>query len=180
MTIDTTELRRLAQKATPGPWWADGDNVKCRIRCYGSDEPTQITIWRPPAVGFAISDEQNEATALFIAQLNPENILALLDELEKRTLRADILEEMLTRAQHHVIFSRELDKGMLKRLLTAGSDKWVYSLRNELSDAGMEIDRLTDENVKLRTIESAARNYVQRNGRNNIDPDYQKLVEVLG
>lgn len=40
------------------------------------------------AVGFAISDEQNEATALFIAQLNPENILALLDELDsaKRAL----------------------------------------------------------------------------------------------
>lgn len=36
-----------------------------------------------------------------------------------------------------------------------------------------------EEIERLRAIESATRNYVQRNGRNNIDPDYQKLVEVL-
>ena len=87
---------------------------------------------------------------------------------------------MVTRAQHHVIFSRELDKGMLKRLLTAGSDKWVYSLRNELSDAVMEIDRLTDENVRLRTIEAAARNLVKVKGQHHAEIAYQKLVEVLG
>lgn len=167
MTIDTQRLRELAQKATPGPWHISA--------------PAEHAVWHDiNGARNLIAETSCDGNAEFIAAANPAVVLALLDELEKRTLRADILEEMITRAQHHVIFSRELDKGMLKRLLTAGSDKWVYRLRNELSDAVMEIDRLTDENVKLRTIESAARNYVQRNGRNNIDPDYQKLVEVLG
>ena len=100
MTIDTQRLRELAQKATPGPWWAEVDKVKCRIRCYGSEEPKQITLWKPPAVGFAISDEQNEATASLIAQLNPENILAMLDEMDAlnetmRHMRAE-LEKLRT------------------------------------------------------------------------------------
>lgn len=99
MTIDTTKLRDLAQKATPGPWWAEVDKVKCRIRCYGSDEPTQITLWKPPAVGFAISDEQNEATASFIAQLNPENILVLLDEIDRSRGTIDIVSAALFAAE---------------------------------------------------------------------------------
>ena len=170
MTIDTTKLRELAMKATPGPWYSKWPEERCAWKDIGhSRHPVAYT-------GDCFDDAPN---AEYIAATNPSTVLALLDELEKRTLRADILEEMVTRAQHHVIFSRELDKGMLKRLLTAGSDKWVYSLRNELSDAVMEIDRLTDENVRLRTIEAAARNLVKVKGRNNIDPDYQKLVEAL-
>ncbi len=96
---DTTKLRELAQKATPGPWWAEVDKVKCRIRCYGSDEPTQITLWKPPAVGFAISDEQNEATASFIAQLNPENTLVLLDEIDRSRGTIDIVSAALFAAE---------------------------------------------------------------------------------
>jgi hypothetical protein len=158
MTIDTTKLRELAQKATPGPWYISA--------------PGEQAVWHDiKDRRYLIADTSNgftdDGNAEFIAAANPATVLALLDELEKRTLRADILEEMVTRAQHHVIFSRELDKGMLKRLLTAGSDKWVYSLRNELSDAVMEIDRLTDENVRLRTIEAAARNLAKVKGRHH-------------
>ena len=169
MTIDTTKLRELAQKAYQGAWEVDtrsGDNI-----------------WAPDCniMVQCLGDKSNvSAMTSFLGAATPSTVLALLDELEKRTLRADILEEMVTRAQHHVIFSRELDKGMLKRLLTAGSDKWVYSLRNELSDAVMEIDRLTDENVRLRTIEAAARNLVKVKGRHHAEIAYQKLVEALG
>ena len=102
MTIDTQRLRELAQAATPGPWWAEVDKVKCRIRCYGSDEPTQITLWNPPAVGFAISDEQNEATASFIARLNPENTLALLDEIDRlRAIKAAALNLAKVKGRHN-------------------------------------------------------------------------------
>ena len=113
MTIDTQRLRELAQAATPGPWWAEVDKVKCRIRCYGSDEPTQITLWKPPAVGFAISDEQNEATALFIAQLNPENILALLDELDRSKGTIDIVSEALFAAEKELAELRQIKAAAL-------------------------------------------------------------------
>jgi hypothetical protein len=164
MTIDTTKLRELAQTARPGPWERD----ICQIDKMWLKGRLQECVTNQDAIVMAVTAE-DDATAEFIAAANPATVLALLDELEKRTLRADILEEMVTRAQHHVIFSRELDKGMLKRLLTAGSDKWVYSLRNELSDAVMEIDRLTDENVRLRTIEAAARNLVKVKGRHHAE-----------
>ena len=60
-----------------------------------------------------LGDKSNVSTmASFPWSPAPSTVLALLDELEKRTLRADIPRGNGHRAQHHVIFSRELDKGM--------------------------------------------------------------------
>ena len=134
MTIDTQRLRELAQKATPGQWWAEVDKVKCRIRCYGSDEPTQITLWKPPAVGFAISDEQNEATALFIAQLNPENILTLLDELARTQGSVAIASAALQAAEREVESLRNIEAAALNLAKVKGRHNSEQAM-NQLLEA---------------------------------------------
>ena len=134
MTIDTQRLRELAQKATPGPWWAEVEKVKCSIRCYGSDEPTQITLWKPPAVGFAISDEQNEATASFIAQLNPENTLVLLDEIDISRGTIDIVSAALFAAEKELAELRPIKAAAMNLAKVKGRHNSEIAM-NQLLDA---------------------------------------------
>lgn len=145
MTIDTTKLRELAQKA----------EMTAENR---DDYPANY--------------------ARFIAAANPATVLALLDEVEKQKSRADILEETVHRLQQYVIFSPTIDKDRVRQLLTVGSH-WVFCLRNYLSDANMELDRLTEEVSKLRAIEAAARNLVKVKGRHNTEIAMTRLLAAL-
>lgn len=168
--IDTNELRKLCTSATPGPWYISA--------------PSEQAVWYDiKDRRYLIADTSNgftdDGNAEFIAAANPATVLALLDELEKQKSRADILEETVNRLQRYVTLSPTLDKDRVKRLLTVG-DNWVFCLRHYLEDANLEIDKLTDEVVKLRTIRAAARNLVKVKGRHHSEQAYQKLVEVLG
>lgn len=91
--MKATDLRKLAEAATPGPWkhyyaralrgGFDGNPVN-EVQ---SDEHCPIVNWG----GFDDSDRTNKghkANAAFIAAANPTAVLALLDEIE--TLRAKV------------------------------------------------------------------------------------------
>jgi len=75
MKPDIAELKRLAQKATPGPWAVreDGFAVVSEA-CWvaGTD--------RRSARGFG--EESSKTTAAYIAAANPQAILALIERLE--------------------------------------------------------------------------------------------------
>ena len=76
MTIDTTKLRQLAQKATPGPWGYELDHGSY-LRIY-SDADSGIV----DGCGCCGSPNCDEVNATFIAAANPATVLALLDKLD--------------------------------------------------------------------------------------------------
>lgn len=75
---DWSELKRLAEEATPGPWGRDGSYV-CPVRVEGGT--TYIESWR------AIADSHHLEDVRYIAAANPTAILALIAENEQ--LRED-------------------------------------------------------------------------------------------
>ena len=81
MTIDTNELRRLAQAATPGPWYVTG-----KLTRYVEARIDGGLIQEVAACGPTKADggygPQQEANARLIAAANPATITELLDRLE--------------------------------------------------------------------------------------------------
>lgn len=70
---DHSELKRLAEAATPGPWAYDGSYV-CPARTeYGT---TYVELWR------SIADCHQPENTKFIAAANPAAVLALIAEVE--------------------------------------------------------------------------------------------------
>lgn len=69
-----SELKRLAEAATPGPWGRDGSYV-CPVRVEGGT--TYIESWR------AIADSHHLEDVHYIAAANPTAILALIAENER-------------------------------------------------------------------------------------------------
>lgn len=85
--IDTKELRKLAQAATPGGWYVEGNDV------YGCKDVTDGEEEWHPVIACADDDEpvKYESNAAFIAAANPETILELLDRLEAAEKERDEL-----------------------------------------------------------------------------------------
>ena len=81
MTIDTNELRRLAQAATPGPWYVTG-----KLTRYVEARIDGGLIQEVAACGPTKADggygPQQEANARLIAAANPAAISELLDRIE--------------------------------------------------------------------------------------------------
>ena len=70
---DYSELKRLAEAATPGPWAYDGSYV-CPDRT--EDGTTYVELWR------SIADCHQPENTKFIAAANPAAVLALIAEVE--------------------------------------------------------------------------------------------------
>ena len=84
MTIDTIELRELAQAARPGPWERD----ICQIDKMWLKGRLQECVTNQDAIVMAVTAE-DDATAEYIAAANPATVLQLLDEIDRlRTIEA--------------------------------------------------------------------------------------------
>lgn len=90
--MNITELKELAEKATPGPWLHEKENVHtggvCSVNQGG--EPW-FEVWSPNWMDAPA--QNNEADAAYIAAANPAAILELITQLEDaqgeiRALRA--------------------------------------------------------------------------------------------
>lgn len=80
-----TDLRKAAEAATPGPWFAtDGVVWEIIQPTYDSGTPEQSKI-----------ADTNPQDAAYIAAANPQAILALLDERDALTARVVALEKAL-------------------------------------------------------------------------------------
>ena len=87
--IDTKELRRLAQAATPGGWYVELGNY-----VYGCKEVTDGEEEWHPVIACTDDDEVSinfEGNANFIAAANPAVINELLDRLEAAEKERDAL-----------------------------------------------------------------------------------------
>ena len=70
---DHSELKKLAEAATPGPWAYDGSYV-CPART--EDGTTYVELW------LSIADCHQPENTKFIAAANPTAVLALIAEVE--------------------------------------------------------------------------------------------------
>lgn len=76
MTIDIEELKRLAEAATPGPWFRSGDHAMKDLGKYS----THIA----DCMG-------NDGDAAFVAAANPASVLELIDRIA--ALEAEIADQ---------------------------------------------------------------------------------------
>ena len=92
MTIDINKLRRLAQAATPGPWYVTG-----KLTRYVEARIDGGLIQEVAACGPTKADggygPQQEANARLIAAANPATISELMDRLEAAEKHTTKLEE---------------------------------------------------------------------------------------
>ena len=102
------ELRRLAEAATPGPWYLDGpwwygddDSAYC-ISTAEDAGRIAVTI-APPRYIFGGEREVRDANARFIAAANPAAVLALLDAAAERDALAAKVERVRALHQREVI-----------------------------------------------------------------------------
>jgi hypothetical protein len=89
MTIDTTKLRELAQKATPGPW----EQINHIVFTETGDLEWVVANARS---GNSIIDAE------YISAANPATVLALLDELERTQGSVAITSAALSAAEREL------------------------------------------------------------------------------
>lgn len=96
ITETNTDLRRLAEQATPGPWAVGDDGY-----IEGPDDPTygRKLHWDTEGLG---AIWRNEADAAYIAAANPQRILALLDELRDARVAVDEWADITAAAERKV------------------------------------------------------------------------------
>ena len=86
--IDTNELRRLTQEATPGPWMIDYVGVGFEVAAGES------VIAQSQQIQGDMRHKARKANAAFIAAANPAAISELLDRLEAAEKERDAAELM--------------------------------------------------------------------------------------
>lgn len=94
--IDINELRRLAQAATPGPWWVNQDSLNHGFECGVLE--INAKDWHALAGAWGVTgakpSEEGAANAAFIAAANPAAINELLDRLEAAEKEAAHIKEV--------------------------------------------------------------------------------------
>lgn len=104
--IDTTKLRELAQKATPGPWEVVYCDIGRHEICDGNFNADHEHIGS--FVVMADDDAESpfpiicEHDAEYIAAANPATVLALLDEIDRlRAIKAAARNLAKVKGRHH-------------------------------------------------------------------------------
>ena len=89
--MNTDDLRRAAEAATPGPWcFQRGDHWHSYVMVTAENDRT---IHYKYGSGTRAANAQDERDAEFIAAANPARILALLAELDALRARVTYLEK---------------------------------------------------------------------------------------
>ncbi|EAM5232607.1 ead/Ea22-like family protein [Salmonella enterica] len=89
MTIDKQALRKAAEKATPGPWEMEQENI------WFTDEDGYTKHLVYVQQGDDVDDKQDHYNTAFIAAANPATMLALLDELEHYKSREERVTKLV-------------------------------------------------------------------------------------
>ncbi|WP_137962908.1 ead/Ea22-like family protein [Klebsiella variicola] len=188
MTTDITELaqrmKAAAEKATPGEWWADevknegcyGSGDDCMegftsYAIYGSDGQTLFDSLNSDAAciseeydgeGHVAWDETAQRNAEFIALANPDNILALVEALEKAQ---QVDEELCRLLPPGVEYMDPPDGGDVTPL---------EGVRRMVADYRQRIAELESRTVKLPKPKNSDQGW-------KIDPEFiNKVQDAIG
>ena len=147
MTIDINKLRRLAQAATPGPWYATG-----KLTRYVEARIDGGLIQEVAACGPTKADggygPQQEANASLIAAANPATISELLDRLEAAEKERESWKGLAKQFGNELDTMRarieEMEQQEPARLVTAVAYRWRY--RGAIK---WQYGELTEEGARL-------------------------------
>ncbi|HHE5067129.1 TPA: ead/Ea22-like family protein [Klebsiella pneumoniae] len=199
MTTDITELaqrmKTAAGKATPGEWWADevknegcyGSGDDCvegftSYAIYGSDGQTLFDSLNSDAAciseeydgeGHVAWDEAAQRNAEFIALANPNNVIALVEALEKAQAGEKQWRELVD-----AFCSDEADW----HKLTNSNNELIALLSQVLckqADCIAELESRTVKLPDLRQIVSGGR-YVWSDGVYNYSQDVKVALAAAG
>lgn len=100
-TIDTANLRALAEAATPGPWIGAGPSFGAPLPAYLNEVVTDHQNEDEDDVTIVMAEhgaeDENTANISFVAAANPAAILALLDRLAAAEARNATLTPLAAR-----------------------------------------------------------------------------------
>ncbi|MGV4308208.1 ead/Ea22-like family protein [Citrobacter portucalensis] len=100
--LNKQALRQLAEKATPGPWEMEHENI------WFKDAEGYTKHLMYAYQGDDVDDQQDHDNTAYIAAFNPKVVLALLDENYRLTAERDALRENIggdnTRAAADIYF----------------------------------------------------------------------------
>lgn len=149
---DYSELKMLAEAATPGPWAYDGSYV-CPART--EDGTTYVELWR------SIADCHQPENTKFIAAANPAAVLALIAEVEG--LRAqhgrDSAElRSLCQARDDARKERDQLKAEVERLNEEYDKAWRHDLndKNNFQVLAADVISLSKDAARYRSIKKDA------------------------
>lgn len=99
-----SQLKFVAEKATPGPWWVDSHGMNM------TSLPNLEVVFSHPANGAPVRNEEtgnlshwrNDWDASYIATANPKTILELIADFDAQRLRADTAEAELVSTEKEV------------------------------------------------------------------------------
>lgn len=175
MTIDTTQLRELAQKASPGPWYTSA--------------PSEHAVWYDIKDGrYLIADTSSgftdDGNAEYIAAANPATVLALLDELDRlRNVESATLQGKKIGCRCTYTDNQTVDTERLyHRAIRSERDRLraeLTAMREDLNDAAQCIARQRQTIRRLQDIEAAALNLAKVKGRHNSEIAMNRLLETL-
>ena len=157
MTIDINKLRRLAQAATPGPWYATG-----KLTRYVEARIDGGLIQEVAACGPTKADggygPQQEANARLIAAANPAAISELLSRLEAAEKERDALRLAVrheadcvdaAKAEIEALHAKieAMEKQEPARLVTPTAYRWRYrgAVKWQYGELTEEVARLAKE-----------------------------------
>lgn len=142
--IDVKKMRELAKKVTPGPWSVDTESLDGHGRLYVSKGSSNYLLGRILEVFqncLVRSEQRMAANAEYIAAVDPQTILALLDRLEaaEKARKDAILDAERARDERNRVHVRlnaewiEKTKTLSERLEAAEKDaerwrvlvKWI-------------------------------------------------------
>ncbi|EAO4078935.1 ead/Ea22-like family protein [Salmonella enterica] len=110
MTIDKQALREAAEKATPGPWEMEQENI------WFTDEEGCTKHLAYVQQGDDVDDKQDHYNTAFIAAANPATMLALLDENLQLQREKDAIEAVALALRDDMRQAREQLKVAEKRI----------------------------------------------------------------
>ncbi|EBP3237500.1 ead/Ea22-like family protein [Salmonella enterica] len=125
MTIDKQALREAAEKATPGPWEMEQENI------WFTDEEGCTKHLAYVQQGDDVDDKQDHYNTAFIAAANPATMLALLDENIQLQREKDAIEAVALALRDDMRQAREQ---------LAAAERRIAELEAKLETA----DRLQD------------------------------------
>lgn len=111
--MDIDELKRLAEEATPGPWTYDKNlgwaYPQTRVKSEALGRSVANFVDGKPQFFCTIGKAEREwANAAFIAAANPQNVLALITEVQ--TLRAELADATQAKQNTCGLLDRALEQ----------------------------------------------------------------------
>lgn len=110
MEIDKIELKRLAEAATPGPWYVqygDDEQFMCMTAVstnnrrkqnegqFDSEDDGIVAVTYHQTYPFVSPDDTSDGNSAYIAAANPATVLHLLSEIARLTAENKALGEAL-------------------------------------------------------------------------------------